>query len=280
MTDTIYSKAPLPFVGQKKNFLREFRAVLVDHIPDEGEGWTIVDVFGGSGLLAHNAKRLLPRARVIFNDYDGYADRIANIPDTNALRAEFARLTKGHPKHTRLPKDTEAALRKTVENWQGFLDLLCVCSWLFAHNRDSRLDKAELLRITWTYVGVRLTDYDATGYLDGLEIIRADFREVMREHSGKDKTLLVLDPHYLRTNQGSYAAEKYFGMVDSMTVVELLKPPFILFGSTRSEITEYLDWLKEYEPHKFQKVEGFRLIAKPMHGGVGSSYEDNLIYKF
>lgn len=81
-----YKKAPLPFIGQKRNFIRHFEQVLKDNLTDDGEGWTIVDVFGGSGLLAHNAKRLYPKAVVIYNDFDDYAIRLKNIPDTNRLR--------------------------------------------------------------------------------------------------------------------------------------------------------------------------------------------------
>ena len=50
-----YTKAPLPFVGQKRNFINPFKQAL-NHIPADGAGWTIVDAFGGSGLLAHVAK--------------------------------------------------------------------------------------------------------------------------------------------------------------------------------------------------------------------------------
>ena len=53
----MYAKAPLPFTGQKRNFLKLFKQVLNDHIPGDGDGWTIVDAFGGSGLLSHTAKQ-------------------------------------------------------------------------------------------------------------------------------------------------------------------------------------------------------------------------------
>ena len=62
-----YFKASIPFIGQKRFFIRAFSAVLEENILDEGEGWTIVDIFGGSGLLSHTAKRLKPKARVIYN---------------------------------------------------------------------------------------------------------------------------------------------------------------------------------------------------------------------
>ena len=83
-----HKTAPLPFTGQKRMFLRHFEKILKDNVPNDGEGFTVLDVFGGSGLLAHNAKRILPKATVIYNDFDGYAERLTHINDTNRLRQE------------------------------------------------------------------------------------------------------------------------------------------------------------------------------------------------
>lgn len=44
-----YLSAPLPFVGQKRMFAREFIQVLKRY-PDDA---VFVDLFGGSGLLSH-----------------------------------------------------------------------------------------------------------------------------------------------------------------------------------------------------------------------------------
>ena len=52
-----YKCAPVPFMGQKRYFLRDFTEVLQQV---EGEIDTVVDLFGGSGLLSHTAKRGLP----------------------------------------------------------------------------------------------------------------------------------------------------------------------------------------------------------------------------
>ena len=46
----------MPFIGQKRMFLKHVKTMLDKHIDGEGEGWTIVDVFGGSGLLSHTAQ--------------------------------------------------------------------------------------------------------------------------------------------------------------------------------------------------------------------------------
>lgn len=43
-----YTTSPLPFQGQKRNFIKQLKAALVNY-PDNA---TYVDLFGGSGLLA------------------------------------------------------------------------------------------------------------------------------------------------------------------------------------------------------------------------------------
>ncbi|HDL3918229.1 TPA: hypothetical protein PW601_002255, partial [Mannheimia haemolytica] len=80
MAKQIFKQAPLPFVGQKRMFLAQVSQILNENIPDDGQGWTIIDVFGGSGLLAHTVKHIKPKAHIIYNDYDGYAERLKHIP--------------------------------------------------------------------------------------------------------------------------------------------------------------------------------------------------------
>ncbi|TCP17322.1 TP901 family phage tail tape measure protein [Nicoletella semolina] len=79
---TMFKQTPLPFIGQKRMFLNHFQKVL-SHIPSDGEGWTIVDIFGGSGLLSHIAKHHKPKDRVIYNDSDGYTERLQHIAEIN-----------------------------------------------------------------------------------------------------------------------------------------------------------------------------------------------------
>lgn len=103
-----YKTAPLPFTGQKRMFLRHFEKILKDNIPNDGKGWTVSDVFGGSGLLAHNAKHILPKSTVIYNDFDNYTDRLAHINDTNLLRQALFELLKDEPRSTKLSDTAKA----------------------------------------------------------------------------------------------------------------------------------------------------------------------------
>ena len=63
-----YYSAPLPFVGQKRMFAKEFKKVLEQF----SDGTTFVDLFGGSGLLSHITKSEKPHSKVVYNDFDGY----------------------------------------------------------------------------------------------------------------------------------------------------------------------------------------------------------------
>lgn len=59
--NTITYKSPLPFQGQKRFFIKEFKSVL-----EKTQGVKIVvDLFGGSGLLSRIAKDTLTGAKVI-----------------------------------------------------------------------------------------------------------------------------------------------------------------------------------------------------------------------
>ena len=112
----VYQQAPLPFVGQKRFFLNDFRQAL-SRIPGDGDGWTIVDVFGGSWLLSHAAKRENPAARVIYNDFDNYSERLNHIADYNRLREQLAVVIGDLPKGARF--DGFEIVRKTAKMARG-----------------------------------------------------------------------------------------------------------------------------------------------------------------
>jgi adenine-specific DNA methylase len=78
----LYSSAPLPFQGQKRYWITQLLKVLKENYNEE---YTFVDLFGGSGLLANAVKYQYPAAKVIYNDFDNYSERLKNIETTNSL---------------------------------------------------------------------------------------------------------------------------------------------------------------------------------------------------
>ncbi|MBU2526241.1 MAG: DNA adenine methylase [Bacteroidetes bacterium] len=84
-----WKTAPLPFQGQKRFFVRHFEEALKGYPPNA----VYVDLFGGSGLLSHTVKARHPDARVVYNDYDGYSERLAAIPQTLIMNKYHKTLT-------------------------------------------------------------------------------------------------------------------------------------------------------------------------------------------
>ncbi|WP_019672324.1 DNA adenine methylase [Psychrobacter lutiphocae] len=242
----LFSKAPLPFVGQKRNFLKAFRSVITDNIINEGCGWTIIDVFGGSGLLANNAKHLLPNARVIYNDFDNYSNRLSNLADTNRLLILLTDVLSNSPRGKKISDRVKAKVKDTVNNFDGFIDLQTLSTWLlFSGKQVGTLD--ELWQHTM-YNTIRRTQYEiADNYLDGIELTSVPFEILMSQYKTSDKTLFILDPPYVSTKQGAYALDEYFGMVQFLRLMSLTRPPYIMFSSTRSELLSYIDHIKEYD---------------------------------
>lgn len=198
-----FKQSPLPFSGQKRQFLTHFKQVLNAHIPNQGEGWTIVDVFGGSGLLSHTAKCLKPQARVIYNDFDGFSERLTHIDEINQLRQQLYDFLINAPRNKRLSSELKQGVIEKIEAFKGFRDLKTLSSWLLFSGEQVGSFQALYASDFWN--AVRKTDYpSADTYLDGLEITQQSFVELIPRFKDNPKALLILDPPYLCTRQESY----------------------------------------------------------------------------
>lgn len=275
-----FKQAPLPFIGQKRMFLKHFETVLNENISDNGEGWTILDAFGGSGLLSHTAKRLKPKARVIYNDFDGYAERLAHIDDINQLRAElYSVVGNATSKNKRMTKDCKAECIRIIQNFKGYKDLNCLASWLlFSGQQVATLD--DLFQHNFWHC-IRQSDYPkADGYLDGVEIVKESFHTLLPKFSNDPKALFVLDPPYLCTKQESYKQATYFDLIDFLRLVNITRPPYVFFSSTKSEFIRFVNYMLEDKVDNWQAFENAKRITVNAKLNYQVAYEDNLVYKF
>lgn len=275
-----FKQAPLPFIGQKRMFLKHVEIVLNKHIDGEGEGWTIVDVFGGSGLLSHTAKQLKPKATVIYNDFDGYAERLNHIDDINRLRQMIFNYLHGIiPKNGRLSKEIKEEIINKINNFNGYKDLNCLASWLLFSGQQVGSVEALFAKDFWNCV--RQSDYPtAEGYLDGIEVISESFHKLIPRYQNQEKVLLLLDPPYLCTRQESYKQATYFDLIDFLRLINLTKPPYIFFSSTKSEFIRYLNYMQESKINNWETFEGYKRITVKASTSKDGIYEDNMIYKF
>lgn len=274
----MHTHAPLPFIGQKRAYLPQYIATLNRAIPGDGEGWTIVDAFGGSGLLSHVAKRTKSAARVIYNDFDGYAERLRKIRDINRLRKILAIILADHPRGKHLPAPLKNVVVNTIRSFDGHLDLNCLISWLlFSGNQAGSID--ELIG-KHMYHCLRQSDYPEAGdYLTGLEITRESYATLLPRHADDLRCLFVLDPPYVCTMQGAYCNSEYFGMVQFLRLMQHVRPPFIFFSSTRSELPAYLDFVIGEQQPGWERLVGYDTLKFTRTLNKTARYEDNLIFK-
>ena len=268
-----YTSAPLPFMGQKRKFIKEFKRVLEGYLDDV----TIVDLFGGSGLLSHTAKRAKPNATVIYNDFDNYQRRIANIPRTNALLERIREVTDGLPADKMIPAEVKAHIVELIaeEERTGFVDCVTLSSsLLFSMKYVNSLD--ELSKETF-YNRVRKSNYNADGYLDGLTIVRKDYKELFNDYSNKSNVLFLVDPPYLSTEAGTYTMR--WKLCDYLDVLSVLQgQEFIYFTSNKSQITELCEWIERSKLGR-NPFENTQRVEIRTNMNYNSGYIDMMFYK-
>ena len=122
----IFTTAPLPFMGQKRKFLKQFKPALSSFSPTA----IYVDLFGGSGLLSHTVKSVYPDASVIYNDYDNYRERLANIDRTNLLIADLRVILHGYADDKKIDESLKLKILQRVdqERKSGYVDYITLSS--------------------------------------------------------------------------------------------------------------------------------------------------------
>lgn len=274
-----FKQAPLPFIGQKRMFLKHFAKVLNDNILNDGAGWTIVDAFGGSGLLSHVAKHLKPSARVIYNDFDGDAERLQHIDEINQLRRILADLLAGQPRQKRLEPVIRRKVIDAIEAFNGYKDPHILCAWLLFSGQQVR-SVDELYRHGF-YNCIRQSDYDnADGYLDGIEVVNISFYQLLPKFQHDNKVIFVLDPPYLCTHQAAYKQQTYFDLIDFLRLIHLTRPPYIFFSSTKSEFVRFVETIVEDKWDNWQAFSDCERVAVQTSTSYSGKYEDNLVFKF
>ena len=149
-----------------------------------------------------------------------------------------------------------------------------------ADTRDKRWYLFPLI-CAFTICPFRLRAYpEAQDYLQGVEIVGQSYRELLPQHIGNPRTLLVLNPPYVCTQQGNYRKAAYFGMVEFLRLMAMVRPPFVFFSSTRSELPAYLDLVAELRLPGWERFAGSQTLTVSSTINRNSSYDDHLIYKF
>ena len=236
----LYLSAPLPFVGQKRMFAKQFIEVVRQYPADT----VFVDLFGGSGLLSHITKHFHPESRVIYNDFDNYRLRINNIPRTNRLLESIRPIASQFNRHkpiTGVAREQIFALLEQEEKEAGYLDFITLSSSLMFSMKYKM--SIEGMRGETLYNNVRKYGYEpCRDYLAGLEIVSCDYRELFEQYKDTPEVVFLVDPPYLSTDVGTY--RMYWSLADYLDVLSVLPGhKFIYFTSEKSCIIELCEWM-------------------------------------
>lgn len=275
MSQKIYTSAPLPFQGQKRRHVKEFSKIV-----QQSKAPIYVDLFGGSGLLSHTAKRNNPKSRVIYNDFDGYNVRLSNVDKTNSLLADLRLILSDYPKEKRITGKTKDLViqRLSVENRKGYpVDWITVSSsLLFSMNYVMSFAEFEKQSL---YNCIRLADYDVSGYLDGLEVVCMDYKDLFNQYKDVPGVVFLIDPPYLSTDVSTYNSGSYWKLKDYLDVLNTLKGVnYVFFTSNKSNVVELAEWI-ETNLNAINPFNGAIIKEVISSPSSSSKYVDIMLYK-
>lgn len=270
----VFTTAPLPFMGQKRRFLKQVKAVL-NSCPNDA---IYVDLFGGSGLLSHTIKQHYPDAQVVYNDYDNYRLRLQNVAQTNKLIADIRLILANSPKDKRIQEPERSLILARVlqeEQKAGYVDYITLSSSVLFSMKYvqsyKQLEKETL------YNCVRMNDYNADGYLDGLTVESSDYKEVFAKYKDSKNVVFLVDPPYLSTEVGSY--KNYWKLKDYLDVLNVLQGTnYIYFTSNKSQIVELCEWMQD-KPALFNPFAGSTTSTTNNHVNFSATYTDIMLHK-
>ena len=268
-----FSQAPLPFQGQKRKFLKDFKSAL-DQFSSNA---TYVDLFGGSGFLSHTVKQHLPDAKVIYNDFDGYSYRLDNVENTNAILHDIREITKDLPDTVKITDEYKKRIIDRINKEPGFVDCITISSsLLFSMNYVT--EKEAFTKQTF-YNNVKQTDYVVDGYLDGVDRVKKDYRDLYAEFRNKRDVVFLLDPPYLSTDVSTYNKKDYWKLADYLNVLKCVEDSaYFYFTSNKSQIIELCDWM-ELNGYCKNPFDGSVTVTKGTQLNRNSRYTDIMIYK-
>lgn len=247
-----YTRPPLPFIGAKRNCIKEI-AEIIERFKAKNsdyEDYIFVDLFGGSGFLSHTIKYLLPKNRVVWNDYENYSERLHNRDQTEEIRKEIHEVVKEKQvKYAIIAEEEE--IKKILEKYENY-DEKTLCSWLNFAGQNTGINWWKL------YHKIPKNPVQCVkGYLEGVESVQMDYAELFEKFQSEEKVFFLFDPPYLNTKNDKYKMDMQWWLADYLDIAEKVFEieKYMFFTSEKSSMLEFLDYLQKFFGHKnFEKM--------------------------
>ena len=215
---------------------------------------------------------------MVYNDYDHYGERLANVGRTNEMLRALRPIVSGVTRTRRIDEPVRSQVVAEVERWarSGYVDWFSLSSNLlftmhYAHSLEEFAGQT-------LYNRIRQDDYNVEGYLEGVEVVSMDYRQLFDQFRLVSDVVFVLDPPYLSTDCGMYKNDSYWRLTDYLDVLKCLQGTrFVYFTSSKSAIIELADWMGRNQAigNPFDGAKVHRLHV----GSIALNYDDIMLVK-
>lgn len=214
----------------------------------------------------------------MYNDFDDYRQRISNIDKTNQLIADLRVILKDSPTDKRIVGDFREKVLKRVEleDKNGYVDYITLSSSILFSMKYVQ-SFASLQKET-LYNTCRQSEYTAVGYLDGLEVVELDYKELFNKYKDLPNVVFLVDPPYLSTDCSTY--KSYWKLKDYLDVLQVLDGTnYFYFTSNKSSIIELCEWIETKTPLSNPFTGANRMeTTNPVN--FQTSYTDIMLHKW
>lgn len=228
----------IPFIGSKRYAVKK-----VYEIVKNGGYELILEPFGGSCVISANLKANGIK-RCIANDYDELFKDFDKTLDAKeyVISKMFERGVKKSDK--RLSADDAEYLQSLVEGYPPMTLKFLSNNFMFSAKRTNYNGEGVQDFVYFTNNTDVNRDREFYELIKDIELESLDYKDFLDRHlvAGDKKTLVILDPPYLNSYQKAYENDVYFGLKETIDIINRCKNnDFILFNQTQQDIESLLD---------------------------------------
>lgn len=207
-----------------------------------------------------------------------------NIDRTNKLLEDIRLLLDGMPKDKqRIDEQRRVKIldRIAQDDKGGYVDYITLsASLLFSAKYAISLD--DFSKETF-YNNIKVSAYDfkPEEYLQGLDIVQVDYKELYKQYKDLPGVIFVVDPPYLSTDTSTYNSDKYWKLRDYLDVMNVLVDTnYIFFTSNKSSLIELCEWLDENKKEFSNPFARSILNTQNVTLNKTANYTDMMLYRF
>lgn len=185
----------------------------------------------------------------------------------------------GYPDSKRIIDPQRSQIFKVIrdaENRGEYIDYISISnSILFSGKYATNYQQLEVQTL---YNRIRSVDFNADNYLDNIDIVHCDYRQLVAQYRGQEGVCFITDPPYLSTQTTPYKG--YWRLSNYLDVLTAIKGSnYIYFTSTKSNLIELCDWLEKEGSDVLNPLHGAQRTDKWENLNYWANYNEVMLYK-